>query len=403
MDIKKHTVHDFKGNDTSDVSVRKIQKVLDDMRDHGVVYQDGKNCITGYAYKELYDWDLYFENLFLSYFGISKFCRTGVECFLDRQHPSGFVARTVGTTFPRPRHHFKPFLAQTALLGARQERDFRWLQGKYYDRLVNYLDYWFWYCDADKNGLCFWDGADASGMDNQGRRLGYDNVMEYEGVDLNCYLVRDLRAMAEIALELGKTEDSLKFTRKAEELCKLINEVFWDDEDGFYYDRSEKTGKLNKIKSVAGFIPLWVGAAPKERAERLVREHLVNDNEFWIKYPVATWSKSEPDYYQERRGGECTWMGATWIPTNYMVFRGLINYGYMDIAKELADKTYEMVVSETYLREYYNGETGAGQGLAPFWGWSSLGYVMKSEIEENICHSEAGTREFRIFDGFNTF
>jgi len=26
-----------------------------------------------------------------------------------------------------------------------------------------------------------------------------------------------------------------------------------------------------------------------------------------------------------------------------------------------------------------NGETGSGQGLAPFWGWSSLGYVMKAE------------------------
>jgi hypothetical protein len=74
------------------------------------------------------------------------------------------VARTIREV--RQRHPFKPFLAQTALLGSRQSRDFRWLEGKYFDRLKKYLDYWFWHCDADKNGLCFWDGSDASGMDN---------------------------------------------------------------------------------------------------------------------------------------------------------------------------------------------------------------------------------------------
>lgn len=401
MNIRNHTVPDFLGKDTKDISAVKIQQILNDMRDHGIIYQDGKNCITGYAYHELFDWDMYFETLFLSYFGISKFCRTGVELFLDTQHDSGFVARTRGNVFPRERHPFKPFLAQTALLGSRQSKDFRWLEGKYFDRLEKYLDYWFWHCDSDKNGLCFWDGSDASGMDNQARRLGFDNVMEYEGVDLNCYLVRELDAMAEIAKSLGR--DDRKYIKHANELRKLINEVFWDETDGFYYDRSEKTGELNKIKSVAGFMPLWIGAVPEDRAERIVKQHLLNKDEFWLKYPVATWSKAEPDYYQERKGGECTWMGATWIPTNYMVFRGLINYGFTDVARELADKTFELVVSEAYLREYYNGETGAGQGLCPFWGWSSLGYVMKAELEEGICHSDLSTSQFKIFEGFNIF
>ena len=146
---------------------------------------------------------------------------------------------------------------------------------------------------------------------------------------------------------------------------------------------------------------MWIGAAPADRAERLIKEHLLNEEEFWLKYPVATWSKSEPDYYQERRGGECTWRGATWIPTNYMVFRGLIRYGYTEVARQLADKTFELVVSEPDLREFYNGETGSGQGLAPFWGWSSLGYVMKAELEADICHSDLRTTDFTTFDGFH--
>ena len=398
MNIQDYTVPDFLGRDTKETVIPKIQAILDNIKNKGIVYINRRECVTGYAIHELYDWDLYFETLFLSHFGVAKYCRNNVETFLDTQRADGFISRAAVNV--RETHHFKPFLAQTALLGSRQLQDFRWLAGeRYYPRLKKYLDHWFTW-DRDGNGFCYWDGSDHSGMDNQGRRLGYANVREYEGADLNCYLVRELEAMAEIAKAIGKDGEAVGFTAHAEELKAKINEVFWDEEDGFYYDRSEKTGKLNKVKSVAGFIPLWVGAAPADRAERLVKEHLLNPSEFWTNYPVATWSKSEPDYHQEKHGNESTWMGSTWIPTNYMVFRGLLRYGYTDVARELADKTFELVVSEVDLREYYNGETGAGQGLAPFWGWSGLGYLMKAEVEAGFCHSELANKTFVTLDGF---
>lgn len=373
---------------------KRLQKVLSDVLDRGVRLHDGREVVTGYYYNELYDWDLYFECLFLSYFGISRYCRNGVEMFLDRQEPSGFVPRTMGICFDKPRHHFKPFLAQIALLGSRQEKDYRWLSGKYYEKLCSYLQYWFWHCDADKNGLCFWDGSDHSGMDNQEPRLGYIGQMEYEGVDLNCYLVRELDAMSEIAKELGKPEDAEQFSRHSEKLVALIDQYFWDEEDGFYYDRSEITGEKNRIKSVAGLLPLWLGKIPQERADRLIHEHLLNPDEFWLNYPVSTWAKSEKGYYQERKGGECNWMGTTWIPTNYMVFHGLVKHGAADAARALAEKTYELVISEGEIREYYNGETGGGQGLNPFWGWSSLGLVMPYEIREDYDPTEIGRRSY---------
>ena len=398
MNIQNHTVPDFLGRSTRETVVTKIQEVLDNIKHKGIVYINRRECVTGYAIHELYDWDLYFETLFLSHFGVAKYCRNNVETFLDTQREDGFVSRAAVNI--RATQHFKPFLAQTALLGSRQLQDFRWLRGeRYYPRLQKYLEHWFTW-DNDHNGLCYWDGSDQSGMDNQVRRLGHYDVREFEGVDLNCYLVRELEAMSEIAGVIGREADQADYARRAEELKARINEVFWDEEDGFYYDRSEKTGKLNKVKSVAGFMPLWVGAAPAERAERLVREHLTNPREFWTPYPVATWSKSEPDYHQEKKGNESSWMGSTWIPTNYMVFRGLLRYGYTDIARELADKTFELVVSEVDLREYYNGETGAGQGLSPFWGWSGLGYIMKAELEAGFCHSDLKNQQFVTLDGF---
>lgn len=394
VDIRKFTGEDRFGQKDPEYLLCRLKKLTYDIRTKGIRVQGGREVVTGYCYGELFDWDLYFESVFLAYLGVFRFCRNSVEMFLDAQQPSGFIPRTMGIVYPKPRHHFKPFLAQAALLCSRQSLDFRWLRGKYYERLKRYLNYWFRYCDADKNGLCFWDGSDHSGMDNQELRLGYDGVMEFEGVDLNCYLVRELSAMSELAAELGFPEDAADFARGSSGLTRRIDEVFWDERDGFYYDRSERTGKKKRLLTVAGLLPLWLDGVPQGRIQRLVREHLTNPEEFWTPYPVATWAKSSPGYYQQRRANECNWCGPTWIPTNYMLFHGLCRHGFLPEAKLLAEKTYELVVSESETCEYYNGETGAGQGLNPFWGWSSLGFLMKMEYETGYDPTDLSRKDF---------
>lgn len=377
----------------------RLEQVIRDLHTHGIRIYKGRRVFTGYSYGEFYDWDMYFENLFLSYLGISECARNGVEMFLDEQLECGFVRRLIGAYWQQDliglyRHHFKPFLAQVALLGSRQTGNFRWLSGRYYQRLKKYLDYWFWFCDLDKNGLCVFDGSLHSGMDNQARRLGYINVMTVEGVDVNCYLVRELLAMAEIATEISLTDEAEDFRLRAEKLSNLINETFWDETDGFYYDRDERKNMPVKAKSIAGLIPLWLGIVSENKAKRLVKEHITNPEEFWIPYPLATWAKSEPDYYQQPRKDECNWMGPTWIPTNYMIFHGLMKYGYKDVARELAEKTFHMVLQEPVTFEYYNGETGTGQGLNPFWGWSTLAYVMPVEYQLDYDPTDLTRRDF---------
>jgi len=338
-----------------------------------------EKLLTGYAYGEFFDWDLYFENIYLSYYGVSKFDFSNLEVFLSRQEPDGFISRTLGITYPKPNQMFKPFLAQLAVLGSQQTGSYEWLREKDYGKLQKYLDRWFAY-DADHNGLPTWNSSDASGMDNQLSRSGnFDSYFD-EGVDLACYLLRELQAMAIISGELGKAKEQAEYEHRAKSLAKLINNVFWDEKDGFYYDRNEKTGKRIRVKSVAGFFPLWAGVATPEQARRLVRKHLLNQNEFWLLYPVATYAKTEPDFYEGTTKGECNWRGNTWIPANYMIFHGLMDYGFDKEARELADRTYAMVLDKNALtREYYDSQTGQGYGMNPFWGWSSLAYVMPLE------------------------
>ena len=51
--------------------------------------------LTGYPYNEFYDWDLYFENLYLSYYGVWQYCFTNLREFLNRQQPDGYINRSL--------------------------------------------------------------------------------------------------------------------------------------------------------------------------------------------------------------------------------------------------------------------------------------------------------------------
>src|SRR5450432_1837806 len=207
---------------------RRLVVVNNDIRDRGLKKIRGVEgtFLTGYPYNEFYDWDLYFENLYLSYYGVAPYCFTNLKEFLNRQQPDGYVNRSL--IKQRDRQHFKPFLAQLLVLGVKQTKnDYEWVRGNYYDRLKKYMDKWFSY-DGDKNGLPTWNSADAAGTDNQWSRAGKLGAFEVEGVDLASYLIRELRAMAVIGDHLGQKEDVKAFNDHADAMIKLVNDNFWD-------------------------------------------------------------------------------------------------------------------------------------------------------------------------------
>ena len=366
----------------------RLQTVNADIRANGLRHIPGIDgtFLTGYPYNEFYDWDLYFENLYLSYFGVWKYCFTNLKEFLNRETADGYVNRSL--IKQRDRQQFKPFLAQLAVLGCKQNNDnYEWLRGNYYDRLGKYIDKWFSY-DGDKNGLPTWNSADAAGTDNQWSRGGALSSFEIEGVDLASYLIRELRAMAVIATYLHLDADAQAFNKRADEVIKLMNATFWDEQQGMYFDRNEKTGQRVYVKSATNFTLLFAGAATPERAKRMIHEHLLNPQEFWLAYPVASYAKTEPDYYQGSHD-ECNWRGPTWAPTNYMIFQGLQQYGYHIEARELATRLFNMALRKNQvLREYYNAETGEGLGQTRFWGFTALYYGM---LLESILGYDAST------------
>ena len=232
----------------------------------------GLPYFTGYKDEKVFDWDQYFEAILQLYAGFEHtYIRNVVTLFLNSQECSGHTVRT----FPRAfwfQDMAKPFLAQLTLLLARAGDDMEWFTPELFLRMKKFLMHWLFAHDRRKAGLSTWDCAQSTGMDNHHERAGsfFDNYCE--GVDLNCYLVRECEAYALLCDRLCENGRRMRprggdlpgtgppAARGDQPRCGA-----WDDRDGMYYDYHAVELRPIRVKYVGAFASLWAKVADAVR------------------------------------------------------------------------------------------------------------------------------------------
>ncbi|HIE50323.1 MAG TPA: hypothetical protein EYP85_01070 [Armatimonadetes bacterium] len=325
-------------------------------------------------HRHLWLWDSAFQAL--AYREISPtFAEETLKALLSGQRPDGFLAhcfRPDGTSdITQP-----PTLAWAVWEVYTRQPNHAFLE-YCYPRLRDYLEWDFLHRDRNGNGLLEWTRGDESGMDNSPR---FDGGCEFDAVDFNCFALREMEHLKRIAEALGLAEDTAAWRKRAQALRERIREFFWDQRDGFFYDR-RFDGELVRVKAESGFLPLWAGAADVSQAETLV-QHLRAEEEFWTVFPVPSVACNEPTYERNM------WRGAVWINYNYLLAQGLDRYGFTALARELRQRTVEEI-ARWYERtgtvwEFYDPEGEASPADLPRkgtcgairdYGWSAALFV----------------------------
>lgn len=202
-----------------------------------------------------------------------------------------------------------------------------------------------WHTNPELNNRC-----DESGMDNSPR---FDTESDLFAIDFSCYMANEARFMKIIADELGDKENSAFFDEWYKKIKADINSTLWCEDDGFYYDYDIQLSRLNKINSVASFLPVFAGVCDEKQCEKLVT-HLENPKEFGTEFLIPSIS------LQDKTFGSDMWRGPVWINYNYMISKGLAEYGYPVLSQKIKDKTLS-VINEWYHRtgtvyEFYDSE-----------------------------------------------
>ena len=129
---------------------------------------------------------------------------------------------------------------------------------------------------------------------------------------------------------------------------------------------------------ITNFYPLLAKTATPAQAERMIREHLLNDEEFWGEWVIPVTPRNDTAFYDNDY-----WRGRIWGPTNFLVYLGLQEYDCANVRQELAAKSRTLLLKDWlargYIYENWNSVTGQGDDVGnsdKFYHWGALlGYI----------------------------
>ena len=206
--------------------------------------------------------------------------------------------------------------------------------------------------------------------------------------------------MAQILIQFDQTERASFYRKKAEDLVSAIQAECWDKRDQFFYsvDVDIETRKFDwfheglgvfwktlpiKIRVWSGFIPLWAGFATKEQAASLVN-HWKDDTTFHSPFGITTLAKDEKMFDLSVTNNPSNWLGPIWLVANYIVFKGFLDYGYREEAKEMCRNTLKLLEKDLEktgcLHEYYDPFDGHPIMNGGFINWNILALNMVKEL-----------------------
>jgi alpha,alpha-trehalase len=282
-------------------------------------------------FREMFYWDSYFttlglletshehlvvdivENMAYLYHRFGVIPNGTRYYFLSRSQPP-FFTRLLKFAFEVKRRRGDPDALkwlEHKLRIARQEHETVWLGTEHpHHRLVHQgLSRYF-----DINYLDILASCE-SGWDHSTRCD--ERWLEHVPVDLNAILYIREVDIAEMHDILREPERARMWNLRALVRGQTMNELMWDEAQGFYFDFDFKAERRNPHPSLAGFYPLWAGLASPEQAQRVVLE--------WL-----------PRF--EREGGLLTtletkagrqWAAPNgWAPLHWIVVAGLERYGF---------------------------------------------------------------------------
>ncbi len=304
----------------------------------------------------------------------------------------------------------KPCLAQHAAFLIRENGgEAEWIR-KDFGRMQAFIGNYHEHHRHKATGLYYWQDDLAIGVDNDPSTFFRPNGSS-ASIYLNCLMYKELLAMAYIADRLALADEAAKYNDMAAVLKKAVQEHCWDEKDGMYYSVDINllpyTGEpeyifgkpfvlhegaprdypclIQRLGCWSGFMALWAGIATEQQAERMVKENLMDERTFCAPYGVRTLSKLEKMYNMRPTHNPSNWQGPIWGVSNYMVFRGLADYGFKKEARTLARKTIALYGSdlkkEGALHEYYNPDTGEPIINKGFQNWNYLVLNMIAWLE----------------------
>jgi hypothetical protein len=263
------------------------------------------------------------------------------------------------------------------------------------DLLAENVRGWQKVYDPDGDGLLLVDSHWWTGMEYQPSFFAFSDFrtsadflqpetqVSLERVDLTAYNFGNARTVSRIYQALGQPEKAKEFDELAEKIRAALAAEMWIKDKAFFYSLRAEDDTPADVKEIIGVYPFYFGMLEPGAGYEAAWNSILDPNQFWTPWPVASVSKECPAYSQSGwpqangRAAGCMWNGPTWPHANSIVLSAMARTlrADRDLPKEKAsplsrEKLWELFTSFTkaqfrnqdptypWTGEFYNGETG---------------------------------------------
>ncbi|MDP4250345.1 MAG: trehalase family glycosidase [Bacteroidota bacterium] len=364
-----------------------------DAPNHRVITPVSRSWSNGWGGFVLFDWDTYFASYMLSSFNKDLAYANAVE-ITKSITPDGFIPNYQSPFGNTSWDRSEPPVGSAIILWIYNKYKEKWFLNEVYDELLTWNRWWA--SKRDVKGYLCWGSTPVpdslksieknnlqaakfeSGLDNSPM---YDSIpfsqtthtMELADVGLMSMYIADCNSLAEISTILGKKAEAAELNKRASFYTRQLAGM-WDEKTGIFLNKRLDNGEKSYRLSPTNFYPMLAKACTEKQAERMIKEHYYNPDEFYGKYVIPSISRNNPAFKDNDY-----WRGRIWGPMNFLVYMGMRNYHLPEARLDLISKSKALLMqnwkADGGVYENYNSVTGTGGDVHSadgFYHWGAL-------------------------------
>ncbi|MEV0244494.1 trehalase family glycosidase [Streptomyces sp. NPDC050674] len=233
-----------------------------------------------------------------------------------------------------------------------------------YHRLERWTNFWLTARRAPGATFPHYQHGNDSGWDNA---TTFDPERVVETADLAAFLVLQLRELADLALELDRTDEAGRWKRAAEQTQAAMLDQLWSGDR--FVARGVGTGDTWDSAGLLDLMPIVLGEHLPGEVSAALADHI---KAHLTPYGLATELPTSPHYLDDGY-----WRGPIWAPATVLIEDGLRRAGHRRLADDISARFRALCEAHGFA-ENFDALTGRGLRDRAY-TWTAAAYLILAE------------------------
>lgn len=209
------------------------------------------------------------------------------------------------------------------------------------------LETWCKYDTGEDHAMRYFDAPDAwtEEVPPEGCQ-----VVPIASIDFMSFSYAARETLGDIAKIMKKEELANNWYKRAKEVQDKISSYLWNEERGACLDR-DKHHNVMPVMIHNSLRAMYWNSLTQYQADRFVKEHLLNPEEFWTKMPLPSVAVNDPLF---RNVTTNNWSGQAEALSYQRAIRATDNFGYEYLQPYLGNKLFEAIGDKCRFVQQYD-------------------------------------------------